>query len=322
MTDDTPIPSEHTEAAAPRALSALSFTLALGILLAIFVLLNPVWKSSTMSEWDQNIWWSYAAIPLVAAIFLAFEKKLGLPALFLDSMKLTFAKFAITFIASNLFWSYGGVPGTGSEPAAPARGSSELSFTPHEVPASTPLDPASLGSLSGVVRDREGRPVEGALVYIRAGLEEFSFAPPAEPARFTHHGDHVAPPLAVIQVHQLVTVHSESPELHTAVLSTAERNQLLNFPVLPQKKRDLMFAHPHGPTSITCSIHGAKEPPANLIITSNPFYSWTDRNGRFDIDGAPSRKVELATWTTSETSTVQQIEIRAHANQEVVLQLR
>ena len=309
MPELSPQPTTTPEIKPPGHLSAKSFLLALAILLAIFSFLNPIWKASEIREWDENIWWSYAPIPLVAGVFLAFEKKLALPALFLESMKLSFVKFAITFIASNLLWTYASAPSTGAVERETPREQSELTFAPGAAPAATDLSELELVTLIGVVEDGAGRPVEGALVRISSGLEEVRFSPPSESLQITRDGAGFSPKLAIIEAFQLVEFRSETDALHTAVLSEPDKGQLLNFPVLPRKTRKLMFDRAYGLLNISCSIHGQQESTSQLLIVSNPFHVRTNAKGDFRFDGVPSGEVVLSIRTADSGDHTQTVRV-------------
>jgi len=321
MPESTPQLAATPTSEPPGHLTTKSFLLALAILLAIFSFLNPIWKSSEMGEWDENIWWSYAPIPLVAGVLLALEKKLALSALFLESMKLTFVKFAITLIASNLLWTYAGAPGTGAVESETPREQSELTFTPGAVPAATDLSELELGSLTGVVEDAAGRPVAGALVRISSGLEEVRFAPPSESVRLTRDEAGFSPNLAIVEAFQLVEFRFETDALHTAVLSGHDGAQLLNLPVLPGKTRELMFDRAYGLLEVNCSIHGQLEPTSQLLIVSNPFHMQTSAKGEFRFDGVPSSEVVLAIRPADSGEHTQTVRVSAEATPSIQIRI-
>ena len=125
----------------PAALSPGSFTLALLLLLGLFAGLNPIWNPQTTSAWTENVLWSYAPIPLLVGVLLKLERKLSPGASAVESLKLTFLKFGITYVIAGTLWSFGASaiadprPG-GSAPTVSSGGP----FDPRPAPPSTPPD--------------------------------------------------------------------------------------------------------------------------------------------------------------------------------------
>ena len=281
---------------APPVLSGRAFAFALAITLTIFLLANPIWKASVVREWDQNIWWSYAPIPLLVVGLLAWERKLGWGAFVLDTMKLTLVKFAITFVLANAIWAVWGPPGSGLAPTPPAphaQGSGV--YAPHGAPEVTPLDPARVGVLEGVVRDGHGAPVAGALVAITEGLEGHVFAAPREALRLVDDGNGFGPSPAIVRSHQPVELAGSDGVLHTAVF-TGPQQFVLNHPVLPGAVRTMMFPRARGLLTLGCSVHAGVEVDARVLVLDHPFAARTDAEGRFRFEGVPSGRLQLSAW--------------------------
>ena len=248
-----------------------------------------------MDSWNENIWWSYAPIPLLVAVFLRAEGKWSLAGFALDTMKLTFVKFVITFLAANLLWAYWGTPGTGLvTDTAVATEAGPPSFEPRPAPVASALEPDRLGDLSGVVRDASDQPVAGALIWIDAGLERHRFAAPADGLVLENDGQGFSPSLAVTQTFRPLVLRALGSELHTVVLTDARGRRLFNYPVLAEREREVMFSRAHGLLELSCSVHGAAEGRSRLLVTGNPFHGWTDDQGRFRLRGLPEGELVLA----------------------------
>ena len=287
--------SERRTEWAPAQLSRGAFALSLLVLLAIFALLNPIWEEHAMSAWDQNIGWSYAPIPLLVLVFLVLERKWSGPAFLLETLKLTFVKFVLTFLAANAIWGVWGTPGTGIESGMAVVGEARASgFEPRPAPAPTPLGDRVLGTLEGVVRDAQERPVPGAIVWVSEGLEGLVFRPPAEELVLEQRGAGYEPGLALVQAWQGLRLRSSDRELHTLVLRERRGRHLANFPLIAGGELELMFARHRGPLELSCSVHGAAEPPSLLVVSGTPFHARTDAQGRFHLDGVPSVPVVLS----------------------------
>lgn len=269
-------------------LSLRSFLICLVLLLGIFVGLNPIWKNQDMSAWNENIWWSYIPIPLMVAFFLKLESKLAFSSLLLETLKMTFTKFVITITAANVMWGILGVPGTGEAPNGPLlKDASELSYEPSTAPPKSVLDPARMGRLIGIVTDSDGAPVAEALVWIASGLEDLNFVPPGQELQVDNDGSGFNPSQVVLQAYQALNLTSVTGTLHTAVLENEQGKNLLNSPILANEPRTLMFKRDHGLLQLSCSVHGADESEATILVSANPFHVRTDSKGHFLLDGVP-----------------------------------
>lgn len=281
MTPDS-APPPHVE---PARLSALSFGLALALLLAIFLLLNPFWESDTVAEWDENILWSYYPIPLLVALLLRLERKLAWGPFWLESMKLTFVKFTLTFLGANLAWSWVGAPGTGLEPAPRAKVPVEDEYAVRPGPPADPRPPGPRGALAGRLLDAAGRPVAGALVHLET--DRGGRVAPREdaPLELLHADGRLSPALAWVQTWRPVRVVSREAELHTVVVAPARGGpRLFNLPLLAGGAREFLFPRAAGELVATCSVHGAEEPAARLLVVDHADVARTDAAGRYRLE--------------------------------------
>lgn len=292
--NDVSAVADETE---PARLSALSFGLALAVTLAIFFFLNPFWEELDVVEVDQNIWWSYAPIPLLVLVLLAVEKKLARSAWFLETLKLVLVKFAITYLVGNIWWTLVDAPEARleREPVATVA-APKASFSPHAAPPPTSLAGVARTTLEGVLRDAAGAPVADAFVFVAAGLEDIEFAPPASAALLAHESEGYAPVRSICQVHQSLRLRSAPDLLHTAELRDARGKALMNVPAVAGAERELMFARERGILSVQCRVHGHDERPAQLAVFAHPFATLTDAEGRFRLADVPDSASALGAW--------------------------
>jgi len=269
----------------------------------MFLALNPFWEPMDVAEADQNIGWSYAPIPLLVGFFLVWEKKWRWAALFVETMRLTFVKFAITWLAANLYWGAAGLPEplakpTGLSAHAPANTTSV--FAERGAPAPSAVDGQRTGELQGVVIDDNGQPVAGALVYVSHGLEGLSFAPPAEPMAIACGGTGFTPDLAVVHAFQPVVLRG-GDMLHSAQVVSARGRVLFTYALVPGVDKRLMFGRALGLVSLDCTVHEG-EAGASLAVLEHPFATSTDLQGRFTLGDVPAADLVLSCWSVGQGS--------------------
>ena len=294
----------------PPTLSATSFCLALGVTLAIFFFLNPLWERPDIDAVDANIWMSYAPIPLLVLLLLAQERKLGFAAWFLETLKVTLAKFAITYLAANLVWFVDGPPPAKPEvhDLAPAAAAGEA-LTPRPAPTASTIDVERTGVVAGSVRGADGSPRADVLVWISGGLKRYDFAPPSETAEMLHDGDGYAPRLVVVHTHQDFVLRSAPDLLHTAELVDGDGRLVGNVPALAGGEHHMEFARELGLVSVRCRVGKHAEDVVHLLVVAHPFVTHTDARGAFRFEGVPAGELELSAWTEAGGATAREVEL-------------
>lgn len=262
--------------------------------LLVFLFANgPMWQRPF--DIDGHIVWSYLIIPVLVAVVLLRGGRFRSGPFALATLELILIKFMITlsFFAVPA-WIAAGDPERRPRPsyAAPAVA------PPPARPAPTRIPDDITGVIRGVVVGAEG-PVEGVLVYVESGLEDFVFAPPKAPVRLTNQGNGPAPSLAVLHPFQDLTLSSEDNQLHVLAASDEGGHPAFTLPMLSGgRERTLHLPTRHGLFSLRCRVHeGGRESQAHLLVLSHPHYSRSDAEGRFELRGVPSSQVVLRAWT-------------------------
>src|SRR4051794_25538467 len=106
-------------------LTRLQFWSFFAVALAIFLFsTGPVWRHPwKMDVLNMPILYSYLPLPLMVVAGLAYKRRLGLRAWFLDTLELTLLKYSVTFSLALVLWSVSPVPR--AEPAARAAAAAE-----------------------------------------------------------------------------------------------------------------------------------------------------------------------------------------------------
>ena len=281
----TSIASEPKEAVTPRSedpivrLDRAQFWGFFAIALTIFLFsTGPVWRHPwQMDALNTAILYSYLPLPVMVALGLAWKRRLGARAFFLDTLELTLLKYSVTFAIALVLW--------GASPAPPPRSAATTTRAPHpaapaeRAPAPTPISPERTGRLEGVVVDASGQPLEGALVFV-------------------NDGSGISPRLAVAQLHQPILARATDGQMHTLV-AEQDHATLFNVPLLGSGATSpVRVTSAHGQAALRCSVHQhtANESSAHLAILAHPFFTITAKDGRFRWEGVPAGALRVAAW--------------------------
>ena len=205
-------------------------------------------------------------------------------------------------------------------------GCGNSSETARPAVVATPVDPTTAGSI-GVVVNYSGAPptpavlnmrsapqctaahpqpvydqsllvqnghLTNAVVWIKSGLEKWTFAPPTSPVVLDQKGCIYIPHVAAAMVNQPVEFINSDPEPHN-VHGTPAAFQAWNF-ILSFKgaKRTLTFDKPEIAAPIGCDIHPWMR--AYLAVVPNPYFGVTGSDGTVSLKDVPPGDYVVAAW--------------------------
>lgn len=291
MTSDV----QTREAPMRSGLTPTQLWVIVAIVVTQFLLLHGlVWRK--LDDLDASILWSYATIPLLVAGVLGFARRLNPRTMLLATVEVVAIKFVITATFLVIVLMIGGAP------PAPTEGASLSAPVPAGAPPPAPAKrapsaiPDSLrGTAKGVVVDADGKPVAGALVWIEAGVDRWSFAPSVTPVRFENAGRGFSPRLAAVEVDQPIEVRATDGKLHTFA-GQEDGRMLWNFPVLASGSIDTVrIADAHGLATLYCTVaEGDVELPSRIVVLAHPFHALSGADGSFTLAGVPAGTVTIA----------------------------
>jgi plastocyanin len=188
----------------------------------------------------------------------------------------------------------------------------------------TPLDPATTGTIEGVVhfvgippaprtitvtsdptcaaahpdglRVADVRTADGTLadafVYVAAGLEDRAFAVPTEPVVIDQRGCWYVPRVAGVRAGQPIVFRSSDATLHN-VHGEPQASPRWNFG-LPGKdtERALTLHGPEVLVPVRCDVHPWMR--LDLGVVAHPYFGVTADDGRFRFPGVPAGRYTLA----------------------------
>lgn len=248
-------------------------------------------------DWDRSILWSYATIAFLVLADLAVRRRLHPLAWFLHTLELSAVKFVLTagFLVMYLI-THPKIPEPTYEPPQPPAVVSQQVATRRNLKP-TFIAEASRGEIHGRVIDRDGRGIQGALVFISDGLKDLIFAPPEEPMTLENNGKAFVPLIAAIQTGQPLSARSANHELHTLLLTQSDRSWVMNVPLLASgQSRTVRFDEARGLVAVHCTVHGSREGEAHLAILNHPFFAFSSVDGHFVLQRIPSGNLTISAF--------------------------
>lgn len=292
-----------------RLLSRRMVWICVAVSIAVFVVWEGVhWRSAATV--DAAAWWSYAVIPPIIAAALIYEKKLRFFPWLLGAVEVTAWKFCATYLYAQTMWMV-------SPPNTPVR-VEPVVFEEARAEPLEPVDPNRTGVVEGRVT-RDGEPVEGAVVYVDAGLERFRFEPPGEALRIETGGAAQVPDVLVGQVGQVVEGRSLDGKLHTLIVSTNE-GDAFSIPLQSSGAwSSAKLRRLPGLAKLRCGVHQRPEIGKWLLIVTNPHWAKTGPQGEFRLPGVPAAHVHVTATIGDAPSTAAETTVVAGRASEVAL---
>lgn len=280
------------EEAPIQKLTRTQFWCCLAVLVATFMFAEgPLWQHPwRMDSVDAAIFLSYLPVPLLVLGCLAWSKRLTTTAFLLSTVQLTLTKYATTFGIALVLW---GISAPEPEPKLAAVRSS----APSTATSKTSTATRERFTLRGRVEDRAGHPERDAVVFVEAGLEGFDFAEPTEPTRIDNDGGTLLPTIAVAQTGQRLSLRSSDGHLHTFLATSDGGAVLFHVPGLASGTPTEAGVFEPQFAQIRCTLHGARELPARLIVLAHPFYTRV-RDGAFALE-VPAGHLRIAARTAA-----------------------
>lgn len=161
--------------------------------------------------------------------------------------------------------------------------------------------------MSDIVVVNDNGTLQNVFVYVKDGLGDRTFAPPAEPVEFDQVGCMYTPHVFGVQVGQTIKILNSDPFLHN-IHALPETNRPFNFGMPKQgdvKERSFRVAEVM--VKIKCDVHPWMGAWAGVV--DHPYHSTTGADGSFSLDGLPAGTYTIEAWheeygTTTQTVTV------------------
>jgi len=140
----------------------------------------------------------------------------------------------------------------------------------------------------------DGGALANVIVYVKTGLDGYSFPAPAAAADITQEGCQYHPHVVAMQVGQNIDVVNKDQTTH-------------NIHPIPKDNREWNESQPPGAAPIVksftreevaipvkCNVHPWMK--AYMAVMPNPYFQVTDKDGKFDLKNLPPGTYSLVAW--------------------------
>ena len=140
----------------------------------------------------------------------------------------------------------------------------------------------------------DGGTLANVVVYIKSGLEGYSFPVPSEPVKFEQKGCQYHPHVVGLQVGQNVQVTNDDQtthNIHPIPMDNREWNESQPPGAAPIEKS---FAREEIAIPVKCNVHPWMK--AYMAVLPNPYFQVTDKDGKFDLKNLPPGTYTIVAW--------------------------
>ncbi len=157
-------------------------------------------------------------------------------------------------------------------------------------------------------------------VYVKEGLEKYTFAPPSTPAELNQQGCVYKPHVGGLMVGQDFKIVNSDPTLHN-VHCQAEKNSQFNLgEPIQGMETTRRFTHPEVMVHFKCDVH--KWMSAYFGVLPHPYYSVTGEDGTFTLRNLPPGDYVIEAWQEKLGTQTQKLTIGDKETKEIEFTFR
>jgi plastocyanin len=153
----------------------------------------------------------------------------------------------------------------------------------------------------------DGGTLANVVVYVKSGLDGYSFPPPSAPAKIDQQGCQYHPHVVAMEVGQnldVVNNDQTTHNIHPIPKENREWNESQPPGAAPIEKS---FAREEVAIPVKCNVHPWMK--AYMAVLPNPYFQVTDKDGKFDLKNLPPGTYTLSAWhelygTSEQTVTI------------------
>ena len=140
----------------------------------------------------------------------------------------------------------------------------------------------------------QGGKLQNVFIYVKEGLEGYSFAPPSEPVIMNNEKCLYVPHVTGVQVGQPVTLLNSDPTLHNIhsyAKNSKQWNLGLPFQGMKQTKK---FEAAEVMVTLKCDVHPWMT--GYIGVLTHPYFSVTGKDGAFELKNLPPGDYLIDAW--------------------------
>ena len=157
--------------------------------------------------------------------------------------------------------------------------------------------------------------LQNVFVYVKEGLEKYTFTPPAEAATINQEGCHYMPHVGGMMVNQKLKIINSDSTLHN-IHCWAEKNQQFNIgqPVKGMET-EKSFANIEVMVHFKCDVH--KWMSSYMGVLPHPYHSVSGRDGAFTLKHLPPGDYVIEAWHEKYGTQTQKVTVADKDSKEV-----
>lgn len=140
----------------------------------------------------------------------------------------------------------------------------------------------------------DGKSLGNVFVYVKDGLDKYSFDTPTAPAKIDQQNCRYHPHVFGLMVGQPLEIVNSDPTLHNIHAMPKGNAEFNNGQPMQNMKMTHTFDKPEVMVPFKCDVHGWMN--AYVGVMSNPYFMVTDKDGKFDLPNLPPGTYTLEAW--------------------------
>ncbi len=167
---------------------------------------------------------------------------------------------------------------------------------------------------------KDGKSLANVFVYVKDGLGNYVYDPPAGSAKIDQHECRYHPHVFGMRVGQTLEIVNSDPTLHN-IHALPKGNTEFNTgqPILGMITKHT-FTAKEVMVPFKCDVHGWMN--AYVGVLDHPFFAVTDDEGKFDIKGLPPGTYTIEAWHEKAGATTQSVTVAPKETKDITFTLK
>ena len=160
----------------------------------------------------------------------------------------------------------------------------------------------------------ENGTLKNAFVWVKAGLEQYSFDTPTQPVVMEQDGCVYLPHVFGIQSNQDISIRNSDDATHN-IHPLPEQNREFNISQASGQEMARSFARPEVMIPVKCNIHPWMK--AYIGVVPHPYFAVTGADGSFELPNLPPGEYTIEVWHEKYGTQEQAITVAPEESQEI-----